>query len=212
MDTFTPTSWTGHKQNEHVPKVANRGNAPFYLTHSPFQWELVKTGDDVFEWLPTFSKINEMAGVNGVQQTPNGVDSTVTRMKMMEKGHQILEREFGYVARYPSKWGGFYYALKWDVPKIIGTKTFWNHDSDGYNAWRKLLITEGIIDKPEIEVIEMKMSNIETKIERRLKNQHIPEIKKEIDGLYEIKRQMKAAFNLMWNPEPKSKTRKKKGE
>lgn len=212
MDTFTPTSWTGHKQNEHVPKVANRGNAPFYLSHSPFQWELVKTADDVFEWLPTFSIINEIAGVNGVQQTPNGVDSTVTRMKMMEKGHQILEREFGYIARYPSKWGGHYYAMKWDVPKVIGTKTFWNHDSAGYNAWRKLLITEGIIDKPEIEVIEMKMSNVETKIERRLKNQHIPEIKKEIDGLYEIKRQMKSAFDLMWNPESKSKSRKKKGE
>lgn len=212
MDTFTPTSWTGHKQNEHIPKVSNRGNAPFYLTHSPFQWELVQTADDVFEWLPQFSMIYEMAGVNGVQQTPNGVDSTVARMKMQDQGHQILERDFGYVARYPSKWGGYYYVLKWDVPKIIGTKTFWNHDAEGYNTWRKLLVTEGIIDRPEIEILELKLADLERKIERRLKNQHIPEIKKEIDGLYEIKRQMKAAFDLLWNPEPKSKTRKKKGE
>jgi len=210
MDTFTPQSWTGATRNEHVPKVANRPNAPFYLSHSPFQWELVKTDDDVFEWLPTFSKINEMAGVNGVQQTPTGVDSTITRMKMADKGHTILEREFGYVARYPTRFGGFYYAMKWDVPKIIGKKTFWNHDEQGYNAWRKLLISEGIIERPENEIIELKLADVDRKIERRLMNQHIPEIKKEIDGLYEIKRQMKSAFDALWNPEPK--TKKKKGK
>lgn len=208
METFTPTTWTGATRNEHVQKVNNRGNAPFFLSHHPFQWELVQTADDVFEWLPTFSKINEMAGVNGVQHTPSGVDSTVTRMKMSDKGHTILEREFGYVTRYPSKQGGFYYAMKWDVPKIIGNKTFWKHDEQGYNEWRKLLISEGIIERPEIEIIELKLNDIDRKIDRRLKNQHIPEIKKEIDGLYEIKRQMKSAFDLLWN-KPKSKKRGK---
>jgi len=210
METFTPKSWTGATQNEHIPKVGNRGNAPFYLSHHPFQWELVKTDDDVFEWLPTFSKINEMAGVNGVQQTPNGVDSTITRMKMSDKGHQVLEREFGYVARYPSRHGGFYYTMKWDVPKMIGNKTFWNHDEQGYNEWRKLLISEGVIDRPETEIIEMKLTEVDRKIERRLKNQHIPEIKKEIDGLYDIKRQMKKAFDAMFETESTSK--KKKGK
>lgn len=206
MDTFTPTTWTGNKQKTDVARVNIIPNDPFFLMHNPFQWELVEM-NGIWEWLPDFSILNETAGVNGIQQTPNGVDSTVTRMKFMERGNQIIDREFGYIARYPTKYGGFYYCLRWDIPKTIGTKTFWNHDRDGFNEWRKDLIETGVIRRPEIEIIESKINDVERKIDRRLKNQHIPEIKKEIDGLYELKRNMKNAFQAMFE-EKKTKVKK----
>ena len=208
MNTYTPSSWTGAKKNDDMPRITEYSNEPFYLMHNPLQWELIAT-DDGFEWLPCFSQLNEGAGVNGVVQTRNGVDSSHARVKFMEKGFQILDREFGYITRYPTKHGGWYYSLIWDVPKIIANQTFWNHDSSGYNQFRKNLVLTGVIERPEPEVIELKIRQIDRRIDRRLKNQHIPEIKKEIDKLYELKKQMKDAFDSLFEPVDEKSTKKK---
>lgn len=197
MNTYTPTSWTGNKQVDDSPRITEYSNSPFYLMHHPFQWELVAT-DKGFEWLPTFSRLNEEAGVNGVVQTRTGVDSSHSRVKFMERGYHILEREFGYITRYQTKHGGWYYCLIWDIPKIIANQTFWNHDVDGYNEFRQQLIQTGVIEKPEMEIIELKIREVDRRIDRRLKNQHIPEIKKEIDDLYTVKKSMRDAYDKLF--------------
>ena len=209
MPTFTPTTWTGTKAPAENPKIKILPNAPFYLLHHPFSWELVNVDDGVWEWLPTFGQLYEIAGVNGVEDTPSGPDSTMSRMRLMDGGQTIIDREFGYVARYETTYGGYFYCMRWDVPKVIGSKVFWNHDKDGYNEWRRELIGLGIIDKPEIEVIQSKIALLDRKIDRRLKLQHIPEIKKEIDGLYGLKKQMRDSFEAMHKPKTKSKSKSK---
>jgi len=205
--SIQPTTWTGKPANSQEVKLNIRPNCPFYLMHNPFQWELVNTADDVWEWLPQFSQLNEMAGVNGCIETRQGVDSSHARLRFMEQGNIILDREFGYVTRYKTKFGGYYYCLIWDVPKVIGDRVFWNHNIDDYNTWRKTLLEEGIIDKPEDEVIEVLLSNVDRRINRRVTQQHIPEIKAQIDELYNVKKRMTEAFKTL--TEPQKRTRKK---
>ena len=202
--TFTPSTWTG-KTQQTMPNLNVRPNAPFYLLHSPFSWELINMTNHGFMWLPQFSFLHEIAGVNGIEETPQGPDSTVARMKLMDKGTQIIDRDFGYIARYATKYGGYHYKLKWDIPKEIGNRVYWNTDTDAYNAWRLDLVTTGVIAPPEIEVVQAKVSMVERKIERRLKFQHIPEIKTELDELYQLKKDMHNAYDLMHDPKPKRK-------
>ena len=204
--SFQPTTWTG-KQQASSPKLNIRPNCPFFLMHSAFQWELVNVGGDEWEWLPSFSHLNEMAGVNGCVQTKQGVDSTHSRIKFMEQGYTILDREFGYVARYETKYGGFYYSLRFNIPKTIGDRVFWRMNEAEWNDWRRALIEEGVIDKPEDEVIDLLLKNVERRINRRITQQHVPEVKAQIDELYAVKDRMKSAYQSLMNP-PK-KTRKK---
>ena len=209
MSTFTPTTWTGTKATAQNPKLKVFPNAPFYLLHHPFSWELVESGEGVWEWLPTFGQLYEIAGVNGVEDTPNGPDSTMSRMRLMDNGQTVIDREFGYIARYETTYGGYFYCMRWDVPKIIGSKVFWNNDKEGYNEWRRELIGLGIIEKPEVEVIQSKIALLDRLIDSRLKLPPIPEIKKEIDGLYALKKQMKESFEAMHKPKTKSKSKSK---
>lgn len=211
--TFTPTSWTGNRQQT-APLLNVMPNAPFYLLHSPFQWELVKMGES-WVWLPQFGKLHEIAGVNGVEDTPQGADSTVARMKLMETGQNVIDREYGYIARYETKYGGYHYRMKWDVPKQIGNKVYWNTDTDGFNEWRLSLVEMGVVVPPEVEVVQSKVHLLDRKIDRKLKFQHIPEVKAEIDELYALKKRMQTAYDAMHNldsePEKKTTKRSKKG-
>jgi len=213
--TFTPSTWTGNRQKNSAPQLKVMPNAPFYLLHHPFSWELVKH-DGEWQWLPEFGQLHEIAGVNGIEETPNGPDSTVARMRLMDQGKQVIDREYGYIARYETVHGGYHYRMKWDVPKQIGSKTFWNTDIDGYNTWRRALVEEGIIAKPEIEVVQDKINLVDRKIDRRLKFQHVPEVKTEIDELYALKKNMQAAYDSIHGlneSENKTKSkRKRKGD
>jgi len=212
--TFTPSSWTGTRQQT-APLLNVMPNAPFYLLHSPFSWELVQMNGQ-YVWLPHFGQLHEIAGVNGIEETRQGADSTVARMKLMENGQTVIDREYGYIARYETKSGGYHYRMKWDVPKQIGSKVFWNTDTDAYNDWRLSLVQMGIIDPPEIEVIQSKVALLDRKIDRKLKFQHIPEVKKDLDDLYDLKQQMHDAYTAIHNTgaaaAPQTKTRQKKGD
>jgi hypothetical protein len=207
--TFTPSAWTGTRQQT-APLLNVMPNAPFYLLHSPFSWELVQM-NDAYVWLPTFGLLYEIAGVNGIEETAQGADSTVARMKLMENGQTIIDREYGYIARYETKSGGYHYRMKWDVPKQIGAKVFWNTDTAGYNEWRLSLVEMGIIDPPEIEVIQSKLALLERKIDRKLKFQHIPEVKTDLDALYTLKKQMTDAYDAIHADDNTKSKRTKKG-
>lgn len=205
---FTPQSWTGTAQKSDQPKLNVHPNAPFYYMHHPFSWELVNHNDK-YIWLPCFSMLREIAGVNGVEQTPQGPDSTISRMRFAESGFKILDRDFGYVARYETVHGGYYYCNRFNIPKIIGNKVFWNMDKSGWNEFRLSLIENEIIHKPEIEVIEEMRIDVDRKIDRRVSLQHLPEIKKEIDALYDTKNQMIASFKALVEP-PKQRRKNAK--
>jgi hypothetical protein len=173
------------------------------MMHHPAQWELV-IENDTAEWLPTFSTLYEIAGVNGVQSTPAGPDSTMARVHYMDQGYTILPQELGYQTRYPTRMGGYYYTSIWDKPKQVGSKLFWSTDEKEYNQWRRDLLESG----PEPEILELLVERHEKRIERNISMQHIPEIAKKLDAMRDQLTAMQQASGV--TPEAAPKKRKAK--
>jgi hypothetical protein len=76
----------------------------------------------------------------------------------------------------------------------------------------------GVIAPPEVEVVISKQHLLDRKIDRKLKFQHIPEVKTELDELYALKKRMQSAYDAIHSTpgqtESKAKTtktRSKKG-
>ena len=199
--------WTGNTPQSAAPRLNISPNAPYYMMHHPAQWELVIEGDKA-EWLPTFSTLYEIAGVNGVQSTPAGPDSTMARVNFMDKGYTILPQELGYQTRYPTKVGGYYYTSIWDQPKQVGTKLFWSTDEAAYNEWRRDLLKNGTIQPPEPEILELLVERHEKRIERNISMQHIPEIAKRLDEMRDQLTAMQQASGAKAEPAPKKRRSK----
>ena len=199
--------WTGNTPQSAVSRLNISPNAPYYMMHHPTQWELVIEGDAA-EWLPTFSTLYEIAGVNGVQSTPAGPDSTMARVNFMDKGFTILPQDLGYQTRYPTKVGGYYYTSIWDQPKQVGTKLFWTTDEAAYNQWRRDLLENGTIQPPEPEILELLVERHEKRIERNISMQHIPEIAKRLDEMRDQLTAMQQASEAKAEPAPKKRRSK----
>ena len=190
--TFSPQPWQGSASNAQKNRLNIHANHPFFLMHYPTAWDFVRTGKSG-QWLPHFSELKEAPGINGVQQTKHGTDSKFARVHHADLGYTILDyQSHDYLARYPAK-DGFYYTLKWAKPKMVGKAVFWSLDDKAYNAWRKSLIDDGVIDMPHPEIIELKIEAHNEKINRAMKNQHIPEIKNRIAGWEDELKALKAA-------------------
>lgn len=200
-------AWTGRTEIDDRPKLKISGNHPYFLMHHPLSWEMVKHKDK-FVWVPQFSQLSETPGVNGVEDTPQGPDSRMSRIKLMEGGYTFIERGEGYLTRYPTTDGAYYYCNRFCTPKIIGDEVFWNMDLEGWNEWRLSLLERGIVAMPEPEIIQGKQYAIDRRIDRRIKMQHIPEVKTEIEQLYALKGEMVNAYEAQTKPKKGRKNAK----
>lgn len=200
--------WTGGAADTTIARLNISANASYFLMHHPAQWELV-VENDTAEWLPTFSTLYEIAGVNGVQQIPQGgTDSTLSRVHYMDQGYTILPQELGYQTRYPCRAGGYYYTSIWDTPKQVGSKLFWSTDESGYNDWRRQLLADGMIQPPEPEILELLVERHQKRIERNISMQHIPEIAKRLDSMRLQLEQMQQAADQLQTPPPAAAKRR----
>ena len=193
---FKAQPWQGGQNDAAKRRLNTHANHPFFLTHYPTSWDFVQNGK-TGEWLPHFSELKEAPGINGVQQNKHGVDSKYARVHYSDLGFVILDyKEHDYLMRYPAL-GGFYYVLKWAVPKQVGKKVFWSLNEEEFNAWRRGLVEEGIIEPPHPEIIELKIDNCVQKINRAIKNQHIPEVKNQIAKWDKEIKIMKASLKVV---------------
>jgi len=189
---FKPQPFMGHEsklQSERLPILAN---APFYLTHHPIQWELVEEGKKL-HWLPILSKLHEIPGVQGVQAIRGGgADSTHAQARAMKQGKTILPWSLGYLTRYPAK-GGFYYCIKFSIPKKLGRNVLTKLDQKAWNAFRRDLIVNGHIEPMDEDMIPIFVQEQQRSLENLYRQQHIPEIKERIDEIYSTIEKMKKA-------------------
>ena len=192
--------WTGYKANKQTA-LPEKPNHPFWLMHHPMTcWELVQIEDDHF-WLPTFRKLFDMPGCNAVRMVQNGrgADSTMARVQMMDNGFEILDLEFGYQQRFPSRFGGHIYKEIWTTPKVIGNRVIWNYNHKEYDLWRKQLLDDGIIEKPDPDVLDILIERQERRIERNAQRGHIPHIQKQIVVEEKKLSDMQKAKDLLYN-------------
>ena len=190
---MTIQPWTGRDLPQPENRLNLASNAPFYLMHSPMQWDF-----EGGQWLPAFSTLSERPGVNGVYHTKWGGDSTEARMHFADLGYTILDyKQMGYVARHPCV-GGHFYTTIFAEPKQIAGKVFWDHDKEAYNEWRLSLITDGIIDPPDKDVLSLHIDKFRRTVERNLKDQHIPEKKARLIVLQKRLEAMKKAKDKLF--------------
>ena len=183
--------WTGtnSQENTGLPLPPNHS---YWLMHHPTTcWDFVKH-DNHWKFLPSFRRLFEMAGCNGVRMIPRGgTDSQMARVSMMDNGFEILDMGLGYQTRFPTKSGGYFYTDIWSTPKVVGRRVVWTFDEDGFNDWRNELLEDGILQKPDVDVLGMVIETQEKRVSRNAMRTHIPAVQKKYEEDQEILRLMK---------------------
>lgn len=183
--------WTGNNtlNNQGLPIAPN---TPYWLMHHPQTcWEFVEH-ENHWKFLPSFRRLFEMAGCNGVRMLPRGgADSQLARITMMDNGFQILDMDMGYQQRYITKGGGFFYIDIWSTPKTIGKRVIWKFDQSEYNDWRASLLEEGIIAPPDADILNLLIDAKSKRVERNAMRTHIPAIKENYDNDLELLNRMR---------------------
>ena len=193
--------WGTSKQATIDNRINIHPNAPFYLMHHPLGWEFTHG-----EWSPTFSELREESGINGVQQTPNGPDSTIARVHYLDQGYIVLDyKSLGYLTRQPTKYGGHFYSLIYATCKQLAGNVFWQLDHDAYNEFRRSLVIDGHIDPPDPDVLNMLIDRYKRRLERLYRNQHIPEIKIKLERADQHMKDMIEAAQALFAPPKRSK-------
>lgn len=169
-------------------KLFSPAQPQFVFMHNPNQWDLVET-DDGFEVLPMLTKFQLIAGLNGVKYRPGGgLDSTAARASFMDRGFVFIDTnkggDGGYLRVFDGHTGQIY-VDRWTKPRKIGygerAKVVWETDKEGYNEFRRSLIEDGTIAKPDPSAIDFKIELAAKRVERKSKQGHIPRIKKQAD-------------------------------
>ena len=204
--------WTGNKQ--HIEQgLPVSPNSAYWLMHHPETcWEFIEH-DGKYLFLPTFRKLYELAGCNGVRMIPRGgADSQMARVSMMDNGFHILDMDMGYQQRFRTLSGGYFYTDIWTSPKVIGKRVVWKFDNHAYNVWRNELITAEILEPIDEDIVSLILDVKKQRVERNAPRTHIPAIKekfeeesKVLDFMLQFHRKMQPIPVLK---EPKKRTRK----
>ena len=173
--------WTGKKQNQEGGLPLG-GNTPYWLMHHPQTcWEFVLHKEE-WKFLPSFRRLFEMPGCNGVRMIPRGgADSQLARISMMDNGFEILDLEMGYQQRYQTRGGGYFYVDIWSTPKVIGKKVIWKFDQIAFDTWRESLLVDGVLAPPDEDVLNLLIDAKAKRVERNAMRTHIPAIKENYD-------------------------------
>ena len=170
--------WTEKKTGEDE-EWNLKPNHPFFLMHHPTGWSFtVEEGKG--EFLPIFSTLHEIPGVNGVKQTRTGGDSSLARTEAADRGFTVLPRDLGYLARWRCRGGGFHYQNVYAKPKKLGNSVIWKTDTRGWNQWRRDLMKSGDIEDPDIDQLEYMIEREERSADRLVRDQHLPEVEREL--------------------------------
>ena len=195
----------------------NVRHAPsFIFMHHPNQWDLLESSDG-FELLPKLTKFQLIAGLNGVKSRPGGgVDATVARVAMMDKGWVFVDSEKGGDGGYLREFDGIrglVYADKWATPRRLGGGTMarvvWDHDTAGFDAFRRSLLEDGTIKNPDNSILDFMITLKEKRIQRKTKTAHIPHVQKQIKEIEDEKEALETVKKTKKTKVKKAKKAKK---
>jgi len=176
-------------------RLPKRGNSPFFFAHFPSNWELhffettvkkkSKKGEEekIIKPLliPDLHAIFETPGCNSVRDIGKGKgDSTYLKARMTSQQWTILEpRQHDYLRVYPCL-NGKYHTDKFQTLELLGNEVIETQDKEAYANWRRQLVFDGHIKPPHQHIIKKKILEMQRHMERKIRSQHIPEIKKKI--------------------------------
>lgn len=185
--------------------LPTRNNNRFFYKHHPKNWEIYyfeteeKTGKKTETiqkpvWLPELHVHHETPGVNGTRGFTNNPDSGLARTRLVDKGWTIINpAQHDYLRKYPARKGS-YWADKFTTLENIGGELVKSYRHDLFAAWRLELMKNGVLQLPHKTFIQRQMIDVQRRIERHTRNQHIPEIAAKLKGLQDLHNDMKLAL------------------
>lgn len=184
--------------------LPTRSNNRFFYKHHPKNWELYyfetegkgKKPETVRKavWLPDLHIHHETPGVNGTRGFTNNPDSGLARTRLVDKGWTIINpSQHDYLRKYPARKGS-YWADKFTTLENIGGELVKSYRHDLFAGWRLELMKKGVLQLPHKTFILRKMMDVQRRIERHTRNQHIPEIAAKLKGLQDLHNDMKLAL------------------
>ena len=209
---MTNQPWTGGDVSK-ASALPIKPNSPFWYMHHPNTcWEFIFHREK-WMFVPTFRRLFELAGVNGVRMVPRGgTDSQMARVRMMDNGFEVLEWDLGYQTRHMTRNGGYYYTSIWDSPKVIGNRVVWKVDTKSFNDWRVELMEQGVIDFPDLDILSFFVDMQQKRVERNEGKNMTPRIQKQYNKDLERLEMMKKYIQVGGavtkdgtKPKPKSK-------
>ena len=177
-----------------VPRHALPTSDYFILIHSPLNWELVTDDEGNSEWLPRLKQLVIKAGVNGVRAVRGGPpDATLALLQLEQRGQTAIPENFdgGYVHRVPVR-GGFAHLLKFDRPVRLGNRSVVRHDAEGFAAFRRKLVSDGVIQPPQAEALEALRDRQAARARRHVKELHLPAVAEATKNAEATLKQMRA--------------------
>lgn len=186
-----------------VDRIRAAPNHPFFLCHSPRDWEPVSVNGSTY-WLPILHSLPLMGGAAGVRTLLKG--ETDPRKAYQ---HAVAERtakgivhldpetalpaEFlpasvtpgPYIRSTPcrSRGGveGVYWHEAWKLraPSLPDEEQRWTFDREPFNKWRYHLVESGVIQAPNDLIIERNLMALRRRVGRAKVIQGAPEIRDE---------------------------------
>ena len=88
---------------------------------------------------------------------------------------------------YPTTRGGSYHSNKWTLLEDLGGDVVKTFDKIAHAMWRRDLVRKGIIKPPHHTVLQKMIYDLERSIQRKIPNQHLPQVKEDIEHIETIK-------------------------
>lgn len=194
--------WQSQQQASVV--IPTRSNNRFFYKHHPKNWELYyfdveETGKKKMTkkaiWLPDLQSHHETPGVNGSRGFRANPDSGMARTRLVDKGITVLHpSQHDYLRSYPAR-GGQYWTSKFNELESLGGELVVTFDHEAFAQWRLKLMQNGALRIPHKQFLQRKQAEIQRRIERHTRSQHIPEIAAKLKGLKDLLTDMQTATN-----------------
>jgi hypothetical protein len=104
------------------------------------------------EWLPDLGQMVAIPGLNRVDK--NG-DTALTEVHLAKKGITVIPWDVepgGYCIQYAGSSGPVFLS-KWETPKLVAGQVRMSADVEGYRAFCRRLVAEGIVKIPDPDFI-----------------------------------------------------------
>ena len=150
--TFSDTGTIAGRSPELPTTQRTRLNLParsrWWFKHHPARWVVMEG-----EILPLLGKLSGEPGVNGTDKSGDtaGAEINATRRGWKMIPWNVIEG--GYIRVFDGRKGPIHLS-KWEHPKQIANRTIIKSDMEGYKAFLRKLVTDGIIAPPDPDIIE----------------------------------------------------------
>ena len=194
-----PQPWAP-MQAQQTNLLPAKPNHPFFYNWHPSNWEFiywdVPKGKGTVKkgfFVPMVRMERIVPGVNGVHQVNGEIGNPSSRIgQKQQNGWVYLDpNKHDYMHIYSVR-GGRYHVPKWMNIKVVAGRLIQKMDTKAFHLWCANLLCSNMLGEVEPHFWELAILNKQKEPEKLRTQQHIPEVKQQIDTMYQTIKDMKA--------------------